>query len=109
MKYEDLTIKEAKEIAAVFGGSLKETPFSVGEKWFIRTCTYHLTGRITAVVGGFLRLEKCAWVADSGRFYNSLKDGTMNEVEPMPDGTLVSIASIVDAAPWHHELPTSQK
>lgn len=110
MDINALTIGEAKELANMFSGSSNhECPFKVGKAYFFRTCTYHLTGRVRSIVGGFLVLDEAAWVADSGRFSDALNKGTLNEVEPMPDGTVVALGAITDAAPWNHELPKEQK
>jgi len=67
------------------------------------------TGKISSIVGDYLMLDDAAWIADSGRYYNALKDGTLEEVEPYPDGVIVSCGAIVDAAPWNHKLPRKQK
>ena len=83
-------------------------PFEVGESYFIRTVTYHLVGRVATICGDFLVLEDAAWVADSGRFMNAIKDGTLNEVEPV-GFAFVHISSITDAFPWKHKLPVKQK
>lgn len=80
----------------------------VGHKWFIRTVTYHLVGKIHKRVGNFFYLKAASWVADSGRFMNAIKDGTLNEVEPVGD-CMVSIASIVDMFPWKHTLDLKQQ
>lgn len=86
--------------------------FEVGKAYFIRTVTYHLIGRVTAVpqhgqIGSFIRLEGASWVADSGRFMQALQDGKLNEVEPCGEA-FVNIESITDAFPWKHELPDKQ-
>ena len=80
----------------------------VGDKWFFRTVTYHLVGKIKKRVGHFFELSDASWVADSGRFMNALKSGTLDEVEPV-GRTLVNIDSITDAFPWTHKLPKEQK
>lgn len=80
----------------------------VGHKWFIRTVTYHLVGKIHKRVGNFFYLKAASWVADSGRFMNAIKDGTLNEVEPVGD-CMVSISAIVDIFPWKHSLDLDQK
>jgi hypothetical protein len=85
-----------------------EGPFEIGKAYFIRTVTYHLTGRVKAVVGSFLVLEEAAWIADSGRFMSAIKDGKLNEVEPVGEA-LINIGSITDAFPWAHALPKDQK
>ena len=79
----------------------------VGKKMFIRTVTYHLTGKIEKIVGNFFVLSSAAWIADSGRFMNAIKEGKLNEVEPV-EKALVNINSITDMFPWMHELPRKQ-
>ena len=80
----------------------------VGKKLFIRTVTYHCVGKVKNRMGAFIELEKASWIGDSGRFSNAIKEGTLNEVEPV--GTMwVNLSSIVDFFPWRHTLPTEQK
>src|SRR3990167_10922572 len=55
----------------------------VGQKLFIRTVTYHMTGKVTKRMGAFIQLEDAAWIADSGRFSDAIKKGDLNEVEPV--------------------------
>ena len=80
----------------------------IGEKFFIRTVTYHCTGRVKSIVGNMFELETGAWIADSGRFMDAIKEGNLEEVEPVGQ-MWVSIGSIVDMFPWRHDLPTEQK
>ena len=80
----------------------------VGGKWFIRTVTFHLVGRVVRCAGQFIVLKDASWVADSGRFMDAIKVGTLSEVEPVGDA-IVNVASIVDAFPWAHDLPSKQK
>lgn len=80
----------------------------VGKKFYIRTVTYHLVGQVKKRVGAFVELSEASWVADSGRFMNAIKDGTLDEVEPV--GTAwVNLSSVVDFFPWKHKLPKDQK
>lgn len=80
----------------------------VGQKLFIRTVTYHMTGKVVKRMGAFIQLEDAAWIADSGRFSNALKTGSLDEVEPV--GTMwVNLSSVVDFFPWKHKLPMEQK
>jgi predicted nuclease with TOPRIM domain len=81
----------------------------VGRKLFIRTVTYHLIGKVTKLVSGFFELEGAVWVADSGRFMDALKNGTLSETEPTTVRTWVSVSSIVDMFEWKHKLPTEQR
>jgi len=80
----------------------------IGEKWFFRTVTYHMVGRVTQKMGNFFVLEDASWVADSGRFMNAIKEGELDEVEPVGKAIL-NIDAIVDAFPWKHQLPSEQK
>jgi hypothetical protein len=86
--------------------------FDPGEKVFIRTVTYHLVGEITDEISidgnTFLELKNASWVADSGRFHLAIANGSLNEVEYVGDA-FVNMASITDAFPWRHELPTTSK
>lgn len=80
----------------------------IGKKLFVRTVTYHLTGKVVRRIGNFIELEKAAWIADSGRFMQAIKDGELNEVEPVGQAW-VNLDSITDMFPWKHTLPTKQK
>lgn len=88
-----------------------EIPFKVGERYFIRMVTYHMdymVGQVSAIVGKFIEMKDARWVADSGRFSNAIKEGTLNEVEPV--GTAyVNTDSVIDAFPLIHKLPNKQK
>lgn len=79
----------------------------VGEKFFFRTVTYHMTGRVKKVIGSIIELENAAWIADSGRFMNAIKEGKLNEVEPV-GRAFINIQTVVDFFPWKHSLPEKQ-
>lgn len=80
----------------------------VGEKVFIRTVTYHSVGKVVSCEGGLLKLEDASWIACSGRFSNTIKDGDLEEVEPVGD-MWINIDAIVDMFPWNHSLDLKQK
>ena len=80
----------------------------IGKAYFFRTVTYHLTGRIKKFLGNMIILEDAAWIADSGRFMQAIKEGKLNEVEPVGD-CLVNLSTVVDIFPWKHTLPKDQK
>ncbi len=80
----------------------------IGEKFFFRTLTYHLTGKVKKVIGSILELDDAAWIADSGRFMQCIKDGIVNEVEPVGKAFL-NISAVTDFFPWKHKLPQDQK
>lgn len=110
------TIEVTDEIYEAIKTQLGETSFKdiqtlqdmVGEKFFFRTVTYHLTGRVKKVIGSILELENAAWIADSGRFMQAIKDGVLNEVEPV-GRAFININSVCDFFPWKHTLPSQQK
>ncbi len=83
--------------------------FELNKNYIIRTVTHTYTGEIVKVSETELMLNSCAWIADSGRWMDAITKGTLNEVEPMGDGVIVSRGAIVDATPWTHELPKDQK
>ena len=80
----------------------------VGKSFYLRTVTYHLIGKVEKLVGKFLVLKDASWVADSGRFMNAIKNGTLNEVEPVGIA-FVNIESVTDFFPWVHNCPKEQK
>lgn len=81
----------------------------VGNSYFFRTVTYHLVGKVVAqYADGIIELKDASWIADSGRFMQAIKDGKLNEVEPV--GTAyINLKSVTDFFPWKHELPKDQK
>jgi hypothetical protein len=80
-----------------------------GENVFVRTVTHYYTGKLVTISEGFLQLDDAAWIADTGRFSEALKNGKLNEVEPYPGTCFVSAGAIVDLCHWTHELPRSVK
>jgi hypothetical protein len=80
----------------------------VGRKLFIRTVTYHLVGKVTAVAGNLIELSDASWVADSGRFSVAIKTGTLSEVEPVGQAW-VNANAVTDIFPWVHALPKEAK
>jgi hypothetical protein len=80
----------------------------VGHKLFIRTVTYHFVGKVKAVTGNLMELSEASWVADSGRFHQAIKNGTLDEVEPV-GRCWVNINAVTDMFPWEHPLPERAK
>lgn len=89
-------------------GKIKEVDDMIGKAWFIRTVTYHSVGKLEKIVDGLWIMSNASWVADSGRFMQALKNGTLNEVEPVGD-MIINASTIVDIFPWNHTLPREQK
>lgn len=86
-----------------------ELPFKIGQAYFIRTVTMYYTGRLSNIVGKFLILDECAWIADTGRFEQAVKEGKFNEIEPMGNSVILNSDSIIDAVSFSLKLPNNQK
>jgi len=110
---ENLTYKELKEIANLFSNktSSKNHPFQIGKNYFIRTVTMILVGKLEEVYDNELVLSTPAWIPDTGRFMNCIRDGekSINEIEPFSDNIIIGRGSIVDATVWNHDLLINQK
>ena len=113
MNIEELTIGEARQLAALFQAPKTEcTDFWVpGKDYFLRTVTHHFTGKYVGFNGYELVFTSVAWIPDDGRFAAAMKSGDFSEVEPFPDGQSVAIgrASLIDATQISFGLPRSQR
>lgn len=105
MNINDLTIKEAKEIARLFNGLQEqeiiseESVYGIGETWFIRTVTHHLAGEVKRTTDKEIILKggTVLWVADDGRFTEAIKTGKFNETEVYGDqDVVVGRGSVID-------------
>ena len=83
--------------------------YLIGKNVFIRTVTHYYTGKLEKIEDGFATLSTAAWVADTGRFADALKNGTLSEVEPFPGPVSVGLGAVIDASEWTHPLPTEQR
>lgn len=82
---------------------------TIGNKVFIRTVTHYHTGKIIYIDKDVIELEDAAWIADTGRFSDALKNAQLNEVEPFPSAVAIGRGAIVDVTLWTGELPRGQK
>ena len=80
----------------------------VGKKFFFRTVTFHILGEVTGFFGSVVQLKDASWIADSGRFNECIKNGTLNEVEPLGEWH-VNTQTVTDFGPWRHQLPKEVK
>lgn len=114
MNIDDITIKQAREIAAFFklGNAAPSDvvgPWEIGKNYLIRTVTMIDTGVLVAVSEHELVLEDAAWIADTGRFSDAVANASFGEVEPFPAGrVIVGRGSIIDAVQIKL-VPKSQK
>ena len=86
-------------------------PFHIGRNYFIRTVTMIFIGKLEQVLDNELILSTAAWIPDTGRFMNFLKDGekAVNEIEPFQNDVIIGRGSIIDATIWNHNSLVSQK
>jgi hypothetical protein len=113
MKFDDLTIGEARQLASMFSTQNIPTevngPWEIGKNYLIRTVTMIDTGKLVAVGSQELVLESAAWIADTGRFTGALQTVIFSEVEPFPEGKLIiGRGSVIDAIQIPR-LPREQK
>ena len=109
VEISDETFEKLKEQLLADGGKeIVSYEDMVGEKFFFRTVTYHMIGEVKKMVGRFAQLKNASWIADSGRFMNAIKDGTLSEVEPVGEA-FINLDTVVDFFPWKHPLPKDQK
>ena len=79
-----------------------------GKNIFIRTVTNFYTGCVVEETKKWLKLEKAAWIADTGRFADAVAKADFSEVEPYKLPVFVMKAAIVDITEISG-LPTKQK
>ncbi len=95
-----------------FDGTVEPFALLTGSKVVLRTVTMIYTGRLIAVGNLELVLEDAAWIADTRRWADFLKNGVKTdgiEIEPYPDGHVaVGRGALVDACLWDHDLPREQ-
>ena len=109
---DNLTVGEAKQLAAMFGNQNHGLqPYEIGKAYLIRTVTHIDIGIVKAVGDKEIVLSEAAWIADTGRYHDALKGGPskLNEVEPYLDDVIIGRGAVIDATMWGHKLPREQK
>ena len=101
MNIDNLTIGEARQLAAMFSGTptaSNDAHWKIGKIYLIRTVTHIDTGRLVAVTPHELVVEDAAWIADTGRFADAIAKAEFGEVEPYPDGiVIIGRGALIDA------------
>jgi len=109
MNISELTIGQAREIAALFSTQPSVShPYKLGQAYLVETVTKFFTGRLMAVHAGELVLTDAAWIADTGRYMQAVASGDFSEVEPITGPIVVNRGSIV-AVIEQPKLNISQK
>ena len=82
--------------------------FKISTCYLVRTVTFHFIGKVVGITDLNLVLDDVCWLADSGKFSNALLTGKIAECESVPDGHMVMLGGIIDAAIWSHPTPKTQ-
>lgn len=112
MDIKELTLNQVDELKKIINCEEKNHFWQVGKNYLIRTVTHYLTGKLIAVGDKELVLESVAWIADTRRWSDCLKNGFANdaEIEAAPDGeVLVGRGALIDAYLWAHKLPRTTR
>jgi hypothetical protein len=116
MNIDDLTIRQAKQLASLLNMQCDmkaaESPYDqwIGKNIAIRGVTMIDVGKLVAVYPQELVIEDAAWIPETERWTQFLADGAYKECEPYPNGPVViGRGAICEAAEWTHPLPRSQK
>ena len=106
MDIDSLTVKEVREISAMFGANKSAShSFEIGKKYLIRTVTFYFIGELVAVTDTDLVLNDVCWIADTGKLSTALERGSVSEAERLPDNHIVGRGGLIDASVWAHDTP----
>ena len=84
-----------------YSGPESTHPWVIGKHYLIRTVTMIQVGRLVFVGDKELVLADAAWIADTGRFGDCLRNAdVIKESEPFVNPCIVGRGSIVDATEW---------
>jgi len=109
MNIDDLTLGEIKKLQGMFSNTSSDHPFEIGKNYLIRTVTMIISGTLKWVGEKEIQMDNAAWIADTGRFHDALKDQSkFNEVEPFPNPVIIGRGSIIDATEIK-DVPMVQK
>lgn len=100
MDIDNLTIGEAKRLAALFSAPTapNDSPYIVGRTYLFRSVTYTVTGVVVCVTSLEIVLTDAAWIADTGRFAAALDTSNFAEVEAPKNGAaILGRTAITDA------------
>lgn len=109
MNLEEMKLKDVLNLAQCLGAKANSTSIKEGKQYLIRCVTLYYTGRVKAITDTDIVLEDAAWIADTGRFNECLKEGKFNEVEPFEDDVILPRGGIIDMTEFKHKLPRTVK
>ena len=82
----------------------------LGGVYLFRTVTHYHVGRVSEIHPDAYVLTDAAWIADTGRFSETLKDPSkVVEVEPFVGPCILFRGGLIDATPWSGQIPMGVK
>jgi len=104
----EISLEDLKEIIST--NSKLDHPYKIGENYLIRTVTMIYTGKLTKVFKDELVLENAAWIAETKRWNESVRDCVFEEVEMYPaDREVIVGRGAISDAVIIDKLPTETK
>lgn len=79
--------------------SIQKHPYVIGKQFLVITPTLWFVGTVKSVTETYLILDDAAWIADTGRFNEFLKDGTFKECEPCNGPAIINHGGIIASVP----------
>ena len=97
------------EVVVVVEGVLMEN----GKTILVFTATHAIVGTVVESTPFDLTLKPAAWVADTGRLHEALRDGFgsvhQSEIEPLSGAAYIPRTAIMYATDYEHAVPTEMK
>lgn len=87
----------------------EKSVWEIGKNYLIRTVTTYQLGTLINITEKELVLANASWIADTGRFSEALKTGSLKEIEIFIMPIIISRGAVVDATEWIHSLPKETK
>jgi len=115
---DDLTIGDLRKLSSIVASMFDKptdntfNPYTIGDNWFFRTVTHHLSGEILSVGPQEIVLKggTVCWIADDGRFSDLFIKGEPSEKEPYgTQDVVVGRGSIIDATRLKVNIQVVQK
>lgn len=79
----------------------------IGDGVLVMTDTFYWIGKVKKLGNTGIVLEEAAWIADLGRFEDSMRNGasSINEAEPVPGKGIMLVLNehIRTVLPWDHD------
>ena len=90
---------------------MRKTFMKPGMKVLIKTVTLYYIGRVHKLSETEVALINASWIPSTGRWYEILQTGVLEEVEPYPSNLLcyVKLDPIISWSEWLHTLPEESK